>query len=113
MQSRTRLAAGVLAAASVLGFTVAQATAATTAQVQNGTLFITGTNGGDDITLLPSATGVLDIDITGDGVSDLSFDRSTSPRSTSRPAAGTTASPTAASSPTRSSRSTAAAATTR
>jgi hypothetical protein len=61
----------------VLGFTVAQATAATTAQVQNGTLFITGTNGGDDITLLPSATGVLDIDITGDGVSDLSFDRST------------------------------------
>jgi Ca2+-binding RTX toxin-like protein len=77
MHSRTRLAAGVLAAASVLGFTVAQATAATTAQVQNDTLFITGTNGADDITLLLSPANVLELDINGDLVSDLSFDRST------------------------------------
>ena len=77
MHARTRLAAGVLAAASAIGFTVAQATAATTAQVQNGTLFIAGTDGADDITLLPSAPNVLDIDINGDGVGDLSFDRST------------------------------------
>ena len=62
MHARTRLAAGVLAAASAIGFTVAQATAATTAQVQNGTLFIAGTDGPDDITLLPSAPNVLDID---------------------------------------------------
>jgi hypothetical protein len=59
MQARTRLAAGVLAAASALGFTVAQATAATTAQVQNGTLFITGTNGADDITLLSNGVNIL------------------------------------------------------
>jgi Ca2+-binding RTX toxin-like protein len=70
------LAAGVLATAA-LGFTVAQATAATTAQVQNGTLVITGTNGADDITLLPSAPNVLDVDINGDGAGDLSFDRGT------------------------------------
>src|SRR5262245_45026938 len=70
------LAAGVLATAA-LGFTVAQATAAATAQVQNDTLFITGTNGADDITLLPSPPNVIDIDINGDGAGDLSFDRST------------------------------------
>jgi Ca2+-binding RTX toxin-like protein len=40
-------------------------------------LFITGTSGADEITLLPSATGVLEVDIDGDGISDLSFDRST------------------------------------
>ena len=63
------LAAGVLATAA-LGFTVAQATAATTAQVQNGTLFITGTNGADDITLRlqPGVPDTLEVDINGDGV---------------------------------------------
>ena len=72
------LAAGVLATAA-LGFTVAQATAATTAQVQNGTLFISGTNGADDITLQlqPGNPNVLEVDINGDGAGDLSFDRST------------------------------------
>ncbi len=72
------LAAGVLATAA-LGFTVAQATAATTAQVQNGTLFISGTNGADDITLQlqPGNPNVLEVDIDGDGAGDLSFDRGT------------------------------------
>jgi Ca2+-binding RTX toxin-like protein len=70
------LAAGAIAAAA-LGFTVAQATAATSAQVQNGTLFITGTNGADDITLLSNGLNVLEVDINGDGAGDLSFDRST------------------------------------
>ena len=77
MHSRTRLAAGVLAAASALGITVAQATAATTAQVQNGTLFITGTNGADDILIAPNGPNLVEVDINGDGVSDFSFDRGT------------------------------------
>ena len=78
MHSRIRsraLAAGAVAAAA-LGFTVAQATAAATAQVQNGTLTITGTTGADDITLL-GLTGILEVDVNGDGVGDFSFDRST------------------------------------
>ena len=69
------LATGALAAAA-LGFTVAQATAAATAQVENGTLTITGTNGADDITLL-GLGGILEVDVNGDGVGDFSFDRST------------------------------------
>jgi Ca2+-binding RTX toxin-like protein len=69
------LATGALAAAA-LGFTVAQATAAATAQVENGKLTITGTNGADDITLL-GLGGTLEVDVNGDGVGDFSFDRST------------------------------------
>ena len=69
------LAAGALAAAA-LGFTVAQASAAATAQVENGTLTITGTNGADDITLL-GLGGILEVDVNGDWIGDFSFDRST------------------------------------
>jgi Ca2+-binding RTX toxin-like protein len=69
------LATGALAAAA-LGFTVAQATAAATAQVENGKLTITGTNGADDITLL-GLGGILEVDVNGDGIGDFSFDRST------------------------------------
>jgi Ca2+-binding RTX toxin-like protein len=72
------LATGALVTAA-LAFTVAQATAATTAQVANGTLTITGTNGADDITLQSQVAnpGILEVDVNGDGAGDLSFDRTT------------------------------------
>jgi hypothetical protein len=89
--------------------------ARTTAQVQNGTLIVTGTNGADDITLLDQVgnPGVLEVDVNGDFVGDFSFDRSTFTAIDIQARGGDDRVLNRARSSTRSRRSTAAAATTR
>ena len=77
IRSRALTTSALVAAA--LGLTAAQASAATTAQVQNGTLTVTGTIGADDIALrlqlgVPTT---LEVDTNGDFIADFSFDRGT------------------------------------
>ena len=99
IRSRALTTSALVAAA--LGLTASQASAATTAQVQNGTLTVTGTIGADDIALrlqlgVPTT---LKVDTNGDFIADFSSTAAPSPRSTSWPAAATTRSRTSPRSP--------------
>ncbi len=75
-------ALATLATASLiatLGLQAAPALAATTAQVKNGTLKVTGDNAANPISvnLAFGAPNVLQVDVGEDGTADFSFDRST------------------------------------
>jgi Ca2+-binding RTX toxin-like protein len=62
-----------------LGPGATRAAAATKAQVQSGTLVVTGDDAGDKVALLldPVDPNTLDIDVGEDGTTDFAFDRST------------------------------------
>ncbi len=74
-RSKKTLVLGVLLAATLL-LAVSQAMAAVTAQVDAGTLKITGDSGANKL-LLIGTTDTLHVDVGSDGTSDLAFDRST------------------------------------
>jgi len=76
---RVLAAAAAISLLAALGPGVASASAATTAQVRDGTLFVTGDGAGDKVSLSLDFgnPNILNIDVGEDGTTDFAFDRST------------------------------------
>jgi Ca2+-binding RTX toxin-like protein len=77
---RSAVAAGAVSVAALLGLAADQAAAAgVTAQVQGGTLQVTGTGAADKIALRLDGTApnMLQVDVGEDGTADFTFDRTT------------------------------------
>src|SRR3954454_2502099 len=75
-QIRT-LVLGGAGAAGLPGIAADRAAAATTAQVANGVLTVTGDKAGDKVALSLASPTALAIDVGEDGTADFTFDRST------------------------------------